>query len=116
MLKLFVFWLLLQPLYSDAHLPIIGILDCDCPAATGLRKTGETDDSFSIAWVGNSEATGYEVWYVREGDSFTSSVVTVTTTAHTFNNLLAGQHTFYVRVVCDSGTSSFIGIQDIIDF
>ncbi len=117
MLKMFVFWLLLQPLYPIAPLPANGSLEgCSCPTATNLQKTGETTTSYSFTWTGNAEAINYEVWYVRENDAFTSSVVTTTTTAHTFNNLLPGQHTFYVRVVCDCGTSGFIGIEDLIEF
>ncbi len=115
MLKMFVFWLLLQPLYPTAPMPAVGAFEgCGCPAATSLQKTGETATSYSFTWTGNTEATSYEVWYVRDG-GFTSSVVTTTATAHTFNNLLPGQHTFYVRVVCDCGTSGFIGIEDIIE-
>ena len=99
---MFVFWLLVQPLFLNApSLPNMVGEECNCPAVTNLQKTGGTSSSFSFSWTGHITATEYEVWYVRESDSYTSPSSSVTATAHTFNNLSPGGYTFYVKAICD---------------
>ncbi len=111
----FFVWLLLQPLFFNAPTSSIGAAnDCSCPVVTNLQNTGATANSLSYSWNGSTEAIYYEVWYVRDG-GHTSAVSTATLTSYTFNNLLPGDYIFYVRVVCDGGTSGFIGVEDQIE-
>lgn len=73
------------------------------PAPTGLRATGSTDTSISLAWNSVSGAAGYNVY--RMGSKINSSPVTGTT--YTDGGLLSGtSYTYTVRAVTSSGATS----------
>ncbi|MCB0522538.1 MAG: fibronectin type III domain-containing protein [Lewinellaceae bacterium] len=113
MLKTIVFlmglWPLLPGFPTQPATP-----DCDCPPIANLQKTGETSSSISFTWEGPDAATGYKVWYVRgqsaSGYSYPSG------TSWEFAGLPPGEYTFYFTAVCGGSESSFIGIEDIIEY
>jgi hypothetical protein len=112
MLKMFV---LLLPLLFGAATPDLSIYTVsECPMPSWLQKTTAADGNYSMEWGTVSGATEYEVWYIKNG--YTSPVQTTNQTSFTFNNLVSGNYTFYVRTVCTEGVSSFIGNNDILEF
>ncbi len=87
---------------------------CVCPEITNLRKTGQTSTSISYSWSAPTEATLFQVWYVRHSDDYTSESFYTTNCTFTFANLSQGLHTFYFVVLCGSEPSGLIGVTDLI--
>ncbi len=84
-----------------------------CPEVTNVQRTGQTTSSISYSWNAASGATGYKVWF-EKADGTVGGTTTVQGTSHTFANLTAGSYTFYFQSICPSGSSGFIGIEDIL--
>lgn len=88
---------------------------CSCSnAPANVVKTSQSISSVAFAWDAAAGATAYEVWYVRQGDSYTSSPITVTSTSASFTGLAAGQYVFYFRTVCGIEKSDSIIFEDLI--
>ncbi len=98
-----------------AFAPPSGTTDCDCPSISNLQKTGQASGSISWSWNGSLSATRYETWYVRRSDNYTCGPVSVTSTAHSFTGLAAGDYTFYFQAMCGDAPSQVIGVEDIIE-
>lgn len=106
----------MQPLWINAPDSPFDGKECNCPVVSDVHKTTATNNSFSFAWTGNSDALNYEVYYVRSADGQISQPELVAAESHQFNNLQQGGYTFYVRAVCIGGPSGFVGIEDVIEF
>lgn len=76
-----------------------------CPSPTSW-VTGQTANSVSIAWYAEAGATGYELWYCRQEDSFTSPVMSTINTSYTIPNLSPGTYVIFVRTICDGEPSA----------
>ncbi|MBL7783869.1 MAG: hypothetical protein JNM22_21715 [Saprospiraceae bacterium] len=85
-----------------------------CPAITELEKTGETSNSYAMAWDYSGDPILYKVWYVRQSDNYFSGYFYTTNTNYNFTGLSSGGHTFYCTVICRGGESGYIGIEDLI--
>lgn len=106
-------WLLLfLPTTSDVS--AADAIRLTCPTPTGMSVTAKTSSSVSFAWNTMSGASGYQVYYVRLADSSTSSVMTTGSPAITVSGLAPGTYRFYFATVCDSGTSDYVVLDDIV--
>lgn len=112
MLKTVVLWLLLQPLAFIV--PGTGD-NGDCPPVLHFYKTGKTSGSVSVSWGSAGDTVLYRLWYVREADGYVGQTTFTSATTHTFTGLIPGRYTFYIATVCGEETSSFIGVEDVIE-
>lgn len=88
---------------------------CSCSnAPTNVVKTSQSISSVAFTWDAVAGATTYEVWYVRQGDGYTSSPLTVASTTASFTGLPAGRYVFYGRTVCGNEKSDIIIFEDIL--
>lgn len=88
---------------------------CTCPSVTNLHKSGQVDSSYTIAWDSQTGADGYNVYYTRQEGGYTSTVYSTTNPTHTFYGLPNGHYDFFVSAVCGTESSSFVGVEDIIE-
>lgn len=88
--------------------------DCSCGTPGSPTVTNQSLTSISLAWTPASGAAGYEVWYVRTNDSYTSSVSTVSSTSITYTGLTSGTYKFYFRSNCGEEKSEIIVLEDMI--
>ena len=88
--------------------------DCECTPPSNGTVTAQTDSSASFSWDVVSGATAYQVWYVRQADSYTGPVSTVSAAAVTFNGLSAGRYVFYLATECGVEVSDFVVLEDLI--
>ena len=79
-----------------------------------MVKTAQSTNSIAFAWDAKAGATAYEVWYVRQGDGYTGTPLTVTSTTASFTGLPAGRYVFYARTVCGNEKSEIIIFEDIL--
>ncbi len=87
---------------------------CDCPAPTA-SMTGHTDSSASFSWNAVSEATAYELWYVRKEDNLSSTAIRTSNTAITLSGFAPGTYTLYIRTICGGSTSAgYIVVDDLV--
>lgn len=113
MLKTILFLTLFQ-LSAASFVTAVQTAPCNCPSATNLHKTGSTSTTYSCAWdAADNSALEYKVWYVRSEDNYSSGTFTTTSKSYTFTGLTSGHYTFYVQVVCNGGTSEYVGIEDV---
>jgi hypothetical protein len=88
---------------------------CACSnAPANVAKTFQSSSSVAFTWDAAAGATAYEVWYQRQGDGFTSTPSTVTSTAASFTGLPAGRYVFYGRTVCGNDRSETVIFEDLI--
>jgi len=89
-------------------------VETTCNAPSNVHVVSSTSNSKTFDWDNcNCFSTGYEVWYLRKSDGYTSQAVTVTASEYTFTGLQAGAYTFYFRTKCGTQKSDIIGIDDI---
>lgn len=82
--------------------------------APSVSQTGQTSSSASFDWNAVSEAIGYEVWYVRRQNNYTSPVMGTGDTDITVSGLTWGTYKFYFRAVFENGVSDYVIIDDLI--
>jgi hypothetical protein len=87
---------------------------CSCSTPTNVAKTFQSTSSVAFTWDAAAGATAYEIWYVRQADSYTSTPLTVTSTTASFSGLPTGRYVFYFRTVCGNEKSEIIIFEDII--
>lgn len=87
---------------------------CSCSNPTNVTKTFQSTSSVAFAWDAVAGATAYEVWYVRQGDGYTSTPMSVTSTSASFAGLPAGRYVFYARTICGNEKSEIIIFEDIL--
>jgi hypothetical protein len=87
---------------------------CSCPNVTNLQKTGQTSSSISYAWNNAYSGTEFRVWYVRQGDNYTSGFFYTNNLSYQFTGLSTGVYTFYFQALCGEESSGYIGIEDTI--
>lgn len=87
--------------------------DCACGTVGNIVKTGQTSNTISFSWDDVSGATGYEVWYVRVADNYTSTPAVITNTGFTFSGLSAGRYVFYITTKCGGEQSEIMVLEDI---
>ena len=85
---------------------------CDCGPVSGLTQVAKTSNSITYAWNGSADAETYRVWYVRQGDLYTSPAYYTTNTSFTFSNLASGNYTFYFEAGCSESQSIIINDLD----
>ena len=90
------------------------VLDCACSAPTNVSVTGHTSSSASFTWDAVAGATGYEVWYVRLDDNYSSAHATVTSNSANFSGLAPGQYVFYVSTRCGDEASGIVILEDLL--
>lgn len=76
-------------------------VDVSCPAPN-VSITSQSSGSISFAWDAVSGATGYKVWYIRNGADGSQEYGTSNTTFN-FSNLPSGSYDFYFETVCSGG-------------
>lgn len=91
--------------------PATSITGCQDPG--NLTVTARGTGSISFAWDGDSEATSYQVSYLRISDNATGSMTTSSTTAN-LGGLTAGYYRFTFTVVYPDKTYVFIITDDLI--
>ena len=106
---MFLFSLMLHAVDGAAPGPLHNGGECPSPAVT---KTFQSSTGVSFSWNAVSGATGYQVWYVRSGDNFTSQVFSTGATSINFSNLSAGTYRFYFATDCGEGGISEVIITD----
>lgn len=84
-----------------------------CPAPN-VTVTDRTATSIGFAWDSVAGGTVYKVWYTREEDNYTSSVITTGSHTISFTNLPAGTYTFYFSTVCPGESSTNYVFEDIL--
>lgn len=114
-MKKFLFLLLLA-LATTSGLTSFKELDMTCIAPSRIEITSHTSTSISFAWTGCTNCTSaqYIVWYSKNGEDYTSSQHSTSSTNYTFNNLPAGTYKFYFQTDCGDSVSDVIGTEDII--
>jgi len=100
--------LLLSLSLSFAFSPFETTAACDCDPISSLTQVAKTSNSVSYSWNGSADAGTYRVWYVRQGDLYTSPAYYTTSTSFTFSNLSAGDYTFYFEAGCSESQSIII--------
>lgn len=87
------------------------VVDISCPAPN-VSITSQSSGSISFAWDAVSGATGYKVWYVRNGSDGSQEYGT-SSTSFNFSNLPSGSYDFYFETVCSGGGGILI-VDDIL--
>lgn len=77
-----------------------------CNRPQNLEVSSQTSSSVSLSWDAVSGATGYKLYYTKEGEPGQSPDHTTTNTNYTFNNLSTGRYSFYVETICDETSST----------
>ena len=101
-------------LHANSFPLISPIVECSCTAPSNARVTSQTQSTISLAWDPALSATGYEIWYYRASDGYSSSVTSVSGTSTSFSSLSAGVYTFYIRTNCGGTYSGYIVIEEIL--
>lgn len=109
--KLCLVVLLSVPVTIGVNATATGPLTYQAPSVT---KTWQSNGSVSFAWGAVSEATGYEYWYVRRQNQYTSPVMSTGNTDITVSGLSSGTYKFYFRSVFEDGVSDYVIIDDLI--
>ncbi len=109
--KLCLLLTLLVPVTIGVNATATRPLNYEAPSVT---QTGQTSSSASFAWGAVSEATGYEVKYVRRQNNYTSPVMSTGNTDITVSQLQWGTYKFYFRAVFEGGVSDYVIIDDLI--
>lgn len=85
-----------------------------CPTPQNVQTTSKAPGSISFDWDDCSDASYFEVWYVRQSDGYTSTVQTISNSTFTFSGLQGGDHDFYFVEICVSGSSTAIIMDEFI--
>lgn len=75
-------------------------------AAPVVRQTAQGANYVSFAWNAVAGAKNYQVWYLNQGNKYTSAVLNTANTTLDFSNLPQGTYIFYFKTVCTSGSST----------
>lgn len=114
MLKILLLWLFLQPLPSPYVQPLPATTDCQCTTVSEVEVASKTQNSISIAWSAPHDATGFEVWYVRQSDNYVSGYFYPSGPAYTFTGLSPGRYSFYLVSICGAEKSAEYIVEDLI--
>ncbi len=79
-----------------------------------LDITNQGSGAISLTWSAAGSPDGYEVWYYRREDHYTSQPVQTTNLYHTFTGLPTGTYDVHVKAVCGAQGSGGIIWVDII--
>lgn len=102
---------LLIPVISGfANLPAV---DSICPGPQA-SVTSQSTGSVSFAWNAVSGASDYVVYFVREGDNYTSQQIYTSNTSISFSGLPSGTYNFYFATVCGGEYSEVIIVEDLV--
>ncbi len=110
MKKLILFLLLTLPL-TFAFTPV-PTATTTCNAPGNVQVVSSTTNSVTYGWDAVYGASGYQVYYTREEDSYTSSTYSTTSTSYTFSNLSPGTYNLFVATDCETVISGFLVIED----
>lgn len=102
---------LLIPIVSGSTNP--PVIKSTCPGPQ-VSVTSHSTGSVSFSWNAVSEASEYVVFYVRQGDNYTSQQIYTGNTSITYSGLPSGTYNFYFAVVCGSELSAIIIIDDLV--
>jgi len=102
---------LLIPIASGSTNP--PVFESTCPAPQ-VFLTGQSAGSASFSWNAVSGASEYVVYYVRQGDFYTSAQTHTHNTSITYSGLPSGTYKFYFATVCGSEQSGIIIIEDLV--
>jgi len=105
-------FLLLGLLVTGFSAPPV-ITDCSCPSPN-VTITSQATNAITFSWGAVSGAIGYQAWYVRSGDNFTSQQMTINGTSVSFSNLPNGKYEFYFATDCGGEVSQIIIMDDLI--
>ncbi len=102
---------LLIPIVSGfTNLPAV---ETNCPGPQAF-VTSQSTGAASFSWNAVSEASEYVVYFVRQGDNYTSSQIYTSNTSISFSGLPSGTYNFYFATVCGNGSSGIIIIEDLV--
>lgn len=88
-------------------------IETNCPGPQAF-VTSQSTGSASFSWSAISGASGYVVYFVRQGDNYTSQQINTSNTSISFSGLPSGTYTFYFATVCGNGPSGIIIIEDLV--
>jgi len=101
---------LLIPILSGFTNP--PIVETSCPVPQ-VALTSQSTGSASFSWNAVSGASGYVVFYIRQGDNYTSQQTYTTNRTISYSGLPSGTYNFYFATVCGSENSEVIIIEDL---
>ncbi len=110
-ITIFFLLALIVQVTSGFTTPVSNQCSCTSPVVT---KDSQTTATVSFSWEAVDGANGYNVWYVRSEDSFTSQPVSTGGTSVNFTNLPAGTYDFYFITICVGESSGFVIYDDLI--
>lgn len=87
----------------------------NCPEPSPVLSS-QSSNSVVFGWTAIGGADGYEVYYTRAEDNYSSSVIFTTQSSVGYNNLPAGTYRFHFRTICDGGVSGYIITEEMIMF
>lgn len=105
---------LLAQVFQSYSSPVQPETECLCMDPYNLDITNQGSGAISFSWNAAGSPDGFEVWYYRREDHYTSQPVPTTNLYHTFTGLPAGTYTVHVKAVCEAQYSGEIIWVDII--
>ena len=98
-----------------AFQPSQNTTSAECGAPENVKEIASTDTSYSFEWNAVDGAAGYQVYYTRAEDDFTSEKTAVTTTSHTFKDLSPGTYTFFFATDCGGKVSKVAVVESVLE-
>jgi hypothetical protein len=102
---------LLIPIVFGFTNPIVPESTCPGPQ---ISLTSQSSGAASFSWNAVSGATEYVVFYVRQGDNYTSPLTHTQSTSFAYSGLPSGKYNFCFATVCENGLSQIIIIEDLV--
>ncbi len=102
---------LLIPILSGFTTP--AIIETSCPGLQ-VSVTSQSSGSAFFLWNTVSGASGYVVFYIRQGDNYSSQEIYTTNTSISYSGLPSGVYNFYFATVCGSELSEIIIVEDLV--
>ena len=89
------------------------VLETTCPGPQ-VSITSQSSGAASFSWNAVNGASEYVVFYVRQGDNYTSQRTYVQGTSIAYSGLPSGRYNFCFATVCGNELSSIIIIEDLV--
>ncbi|MBC7776493.1 MAG: hypothetical protein H7246_13750 [Phycisphaerae bacterium] len=102
---------LLIPIVFGFTIPAIPGTTCPGPQ---VSVTSQSTGAASFSWNAVSGASEYVVFYVRQGDNYTSPLTYTQGTSIAYSGLSSGRYNFCFATVCGNELSQIIIIEDLV--
>jgi len=89
------------------------VVETTCPGPQ-VSVTSQSTGFASFSWNTVSGASGYVVFYTRQGDNYTSQQTFTSSTSIAYSGLSSGTYNFYFATVCGGQYSEGIIIEDLV--